>query len=133
MIKYSILHKGRISITVQRTHGLSLLSQQRHHLLCLLRINKKITRKYNYLEYICGLNSFKRYLLLNIVIASTASYPFIVIRTVMFDHRGPDNVLKFMDVSRHVMKDHGFIGFYAGLKPDLIRLIPSNAIVFIIY
>jgi len=51
----------------------------------------------------------------------------------MFDSRGPDNVLKFMDVGRHIIKDHGFFGFYAGLKPDLIRLIPSNAIVFIVY
>jgi len=24
-------------------------------------------------------------------------------------------------------------GFYGGLKPDLIRLIPSNAIIFIVY
>ena len=51
----------------------------------------------------------------------------------MFDNRSSINALKFMDVTRHVMKDHGFLGFYAGLKPDLIRLIPSNAIVFIVY
>jgi hypothetical protein len=24
-------------------------------------------------------------------------------------------------------------GFYAGLKPDLVRLLPSNTIVFIVY
>ena len=133
MIKYLVLHKGRVPITFQRAHSFSFLRQQRHHILHHIRENEESAWVYDCLEHLRRIDSLKRYSLLNAVIASTATYPFVVIRTVMFDSRGPDNVLKFMDVSRHVMKDHGFLGFYAGLKPDLIRLIPSNAIVFIVY
>lgn len=38
-----------------------------------------------------------------------------------------------MDVVRHIKSDNGIHGFYSGLKPDLIRLIPSNAILFVCY
>lgn len=32
-----------------------------------------------------------------------------------------------------VYNKKGIKGFYAGLKPDLLRLLPSNSIVFIVY
>jgi len=38
-----------------------------------------------------------------------------------------------MDVVRYIKKENGYHGFYSGLKPDLMRLIPSNAILFICY
>lgn len=38
-----------------------------------------------------------------------------------------------MDVFRHIKEVNGWKGFYSGLKPDLMRLIPSNAILFICY
>lgn len=38
-----------------------------------------------------------------------------------------------MDVVQYIKKENGFHGFYSGLKPDLMRLIPSNAILFICY
>lgn len=38
-----------------------------------------------------------------------------------------------MDVFNHIKKESGYQGFYSGLKPDLMRLIPSNAILFICY
>jgi hypothetical protein len=133
MTKYLVLHEGRVPIAFQRANCLPLFRQQRHHILHHLRKNEEGARVDDCLEHLFSVDSLQRYYLLNSVIASTATYPFVVVRTVMFDSRGPDNVLKFMDVGRHVMKDHGFLGFYAGLKPDLIRLIPSNAIVFIVY
>ena len=34
---------------------------------------------------------------------------------------------------KHVKNESGCKGFYSGLKPDLVRLIPSNAILFISY
>lgn len=34
---------------------------------------------------------------------------------------------------KHIWRENGIVGFYGGLKPDLIRLIPSNAILFIVY
>jgi solute carrier family 25 (mitochondrial folate transporter), member 32 len=37
------------------------------------------------------------------------------------------------NVMKHIWRENGIVGFYGGLKPDLIRLIPSNAILFIVY
>ena len=75
----------------------------------------------------------------SLVISSTATYPLIVIRTVLHDHKHEHNgntvnqKLGFMDVFRHIRQENGWQGFYSGLKPDLMRLIPSNAILFICY
>lgn len=68
-------------------------------------------------------------------IASTITYPFIVARTIMQDHRtvGNQDLIKMSDVFRDVVNKHGMKGFYAGLGPDLLRLIPSNTIVFLVY
>lgn len=37
------------------------------------------------------------------------------------------------EVFKDVYNKHGLKGFYAGVKPDLLRLIPSNTIVFLVY
>lgn len=37
------------------------------------------------------------------------------------------------NIVQHIYKEKGLAGLYAGLKPDLIRLLPSNSIVFIVY
>jgi solute carrier family 25 folate transporter 32 len=66
------------------------------------------------------------------VISSSLTYPLVVIRTVMFDFRG-HQASHFTNIIKHIWKEHGALGFYSGLKPDLIRLIPSNAILFIVY
>lgn len=60
------------------------------------------------------------------------TYPLIVIRTVMHDHRTAEK-MDFMKVTNYIWKEKGLRGFYGGLKPDLIRLLPSNAIVFVVY
>lgn len=39
----------------------------------------------------------------------------------------------FNKIFKHIYNERGIQGFYAGLKPDLIRLLPSNTIVFIVY
>ena len=60
------------------------------------------------------------------------TYPLIVARTVMHDHRTSEE-MGFTKVVKFIWKERGLQGFYGGLKPDLIRLLPSNAIVFIVY
>jgi solute carrier family 25 folate transporter 32 len=70
--------------------------------------------------------------ILILVIASTLTYPIVVMRTVMYDYRGTQKS-HFLDTVKHILNESGMKGFYAGLKPDLIRLIPSNAILFIVY
>ena len=39
----------------------------------------------------------------------------------------------FLKVMKYVYRERGLKGFYGGLKPDLIRLLPSNTIVFVVY
>lgn len=68
----------------------------------------------------------------NVVIASTLTYPLIVIRTIMHDHRKAEKISNSQIIS-HILREKGLTGLYAGLKPDLIRLLPSNTIVFVVY
>jgi hypothetical protein len=37
------------------------------------------------------------------------------------------------DVFKDVYQKRGIKGFYAGLRPDLLRILPSNTIVFVVY
>jgi hypothetical protein len=50
----------------------------------------------------------------------------------MYDFRGLEDA-HFLNTVKHMWKEGGIKSFYAGLKPDLIRLIPSNAILFLVY
>lgn len=50
----------------------------------------------------------------------------------MHDHRSNER-LKLLEVTRMIFREHGLRGFYLGLKPDLIRVVPSNAITFVVY
>lgn len=62
-----------------------------------------------------------------------------MIRTVLQDHKHSHHgnsvgeKLSFLDVYHHIRKESGWKGFYSGLKPDLMRLIPSNVILFLCY
>lgn len=69
------------------------------------------------------------------VIASTATYPIIVARTIMQDSRstGDSQHVSIKDVFKDVYEKRGIKGFYAGLRPDLLRILPSNTIVFVVY
>lgn len=71
----------------------------------------------------------------DLVIASTITYPFVVARTIMQDHRGSGSgdISSMISVFKDVYHKLGIKGFYAGLKPDLLRLLPSNTIVFLVY
>lgn len=69
------------------------------------------------------------------MIASVATYPFIVLRTIMQDYRTVKNerLISMTEVFKDIYKKQGIKGFYAGMKPDLLRLLPSNTIVFLVY
>lgn len=70
-----------------------------------------------------------------LVTASTMTYPLLVTRTLMQDHRSTPTKqsLTFKETFQSVYRKKGILGFYAGLKPDLLRLLPSNSIVFLVY
>jgi hypothetical protein len=50
----------------------------------------------------------------------------------MYDCRGSD-LSKMIHIFRDVKDNLGLRGLYSGLKPDLMRILPSNTIVFLVY
>lgn len=71
--------------------------------------------------------------MINEVMASFVTYPHVVIRTIMHDDRDKSNNMSMIPVVKKIYKQFGLRGFYLGLKPDLIRILPSNALVFLVY
>lgn len=39
----------------------------------------------------------------------------------------------FLKLVQKIKRENGWKGFYAGLRIDLIRVLPSNAITFVVY
>jgi solute carrier family 25 folate transporter 32 len=70
------------------------------------------------------------------VIASVTTYPFQVIRTRLQMLQGASAERVYVGVSntaKEVMRSEGFTGFYKGLTPNLIRVVPSSAITLAVY
>ena len=44
-----------------------------------------------------------------------------------------DNEVNLRSMIRRTLREEGFKGFYSGLKFDLLRVLPSNAITFVSY
>ena len=44
-----------------------------------------------------------------------------------------DNVLNLRGMVRKTIREEGFKGLYSGIKFDLIRVLPNNAIIFVTY
>jgi hypothetical protein len=65
-------------------------------------------------------------------ISTAITYPLVVARTIMYDQRS-QHFTNIFTIINHILKEKGVKGLYAGLKPDLIRLLPSNTIVFVVY
>ena len=66
------------------------------------------------------------------VTASSITYPIVVMRTVLFDVREREES-RIWPIVKYIWQSNGLKGFYAGLRVDLLRLIPSNAILFVVY
>jgi solute carrier family 25 folate transporter 32 len=70
-----------------------------------------------------------------LAIASTITFPLLVIRTILQDSRGVGgiDIGSMIAVFRNIRYKYGIRGLYSGLKPDLLRILPSNSIVFLVY
>jgi hypothetical protein len=52
----------------------------------------------------------------------------------MQDSRGSSGeILNMISVIKNIINNSGIRGLYSGLKPDLLRILPSNTIVFMVY
>lgn len=66
------------------------------------------------------------------VLAMIATYPHVVIRTRQQDQRTPKSGrgTSFTTMFKETVQREGFKGLYSGLRIDLIRVLPANAITF---
>jgi hypothetical protein len=66
-----------------------------------------------------------------------ATYPHVVIRARLQDNRtelkDSKVKLKFWDMFSETLNKEGIRGLYSGLRIDLIRCLPANAITFITF
>ena len=77
------------------------------------------------------------------------TYPHLVVRARLQDHRGPSFVKGSRQASafesgmyekptissiiRQTIHKEGFKGLYSGLRIDLVRVLPSNSIMFVMF
>lgn len=86
--------------------------------------NQPITTKLGNTEYLC-------FAALSKFVAAFTTYPYQVVRT-----RLQDLELKYsgsLDCIRRTYRGEGLAGFYKGLAPNLLRVVPATMITFVVY
>lgn len=67
------------------------------------------------------------------VVAGAATYPYQVIRSRLQMHGAEDRYRSARDVIKQVWRQEGPLGLYKGLSPNLLRVLPSTCVTFIVY
>ncbi|KAF9348622.1 hypothetical protein BGX26_012982 [Mortierella sp. AD094] len=80
-------------------------------------------------EYLCMAASSK-------VAATVATYPYQVLRSrlqMMSNSQGEVAYTGVMDCIRKIKRAEGILGFYKGVAPNVIRVLPGTCITFLVY
>ena len=67
------------------------------------------------------------------LIAGSATYPYQVIRSRLQIYEAEKTYRGVLDVILQVLKNEGIGGFYKGLVPNLVRILPSTCVTFLVY
>jgi solute carrier family 25 folate transporter 32 len=67
------------------------------------------------------------------IVASVSTYPYQVVRSRLQDHRGTTHYTGTIDTVRKTFAQEGLIGFYRGLVPNVVRVLPGTCITFAVY
>ena len=67
------------------------------------------------------------------VVAGAATYPYQVVRTRLQAYGAKQRYGGMLDAVHFIWKDAGVRGFYRGLAPNLLRVLPSSAVTFLVY
>ncbi|KAG0086316.1 hypothetical protein BGZ93_000177 [Podila epicladia] len=100
-----------------------------------LRESRLLEKKHDWetlstIEYLCMAASSK-------VTATVATYPYQVLRSRLQMMSNPQNggvpYSGVMDCIRKIKKAEGILGFYKGVAPNVIRVLPGTCITFLVY
>lgn len=120
------LYKGFVPGLFGVTHGMVQFTvyEEFKSAYCNYYLKQPIDTKLGTSEYLCFSASSK-------LIAALSTYPYQVIRARLQDqncqYRG------VFDCVKQTFRNEGFGGFYKGLTPNLIRVVPATAITFVTY
>jgi len=67
------------------------------------------------------------------IFAGSATYPYQVIRARLQTYDAEKVYGSARDVIRQIWRREGISGFYKGLGPNLLRVVPSNCVTFLVY
>jgi len=67
------------------------------------------------------------------VVAGSSTYPYQVVRARLQMYDAGSTYKSARDVIRQVWKKEGVGGFYKGLGPNLLRVLPSTWVTFLVY
>ena len=67
------------------------------------------------------------------VFAGGITYPYQVVRARLQMYDADSTYKSARDVIRQVWRDEGLAGFYKGLGPNLLRVMPSTWVTFLVY
>lgn len=67
------------------------------------------------------------------VTATVATYPYQVLRSRLQDRQTRDTYKGVWDCMKKIYAAEGGVGFYKGLAPNIIRVLPGTCITFLVY
>ena len=67
------------------------------------------------------------------VFAGSITYPYQVVRSRLQMYNADSAYSGARDVVRQVLRKEGLAGFYKGLGPNMLRVMPSTWVTFIVY
>jgi solute carrier family 25 folate transporter 32 len=65
--------------------------------------------------------------------AGSMTYPYQVVRARLQTYDASKKYKGAWDVVRQVFRNEGVVGFYKGLAPNLVRVLPSTCVTFLVY
>jgi len=65
--------------------------------------------------------------------AGSITYPYQVVRARLQTYDAPKRYKGAWDVVKQVFRNEGLIGFYKGLGPNVVRVLPSTCVTFLVY
>ena len=67
------------------------------------------------------------------VVAGAATYPYQVVRVRLQSYEAESTYRGAVDAVVQTWKREGIRGFYKGLGPNLVRVLPSTCVTFLVY